>query len=129
MIKLLLDEDLSPANAHILCREYAIDATSLRDRGQLSIQDHEVFEYAFSEDRIIVTANVVHFERLAGTSELHCGIIFFKEGNLLREEQLIVLRSAIELLQQELEEGRDMANRTLYIDSEGSHHFEDNPTP
>ena len=64
-IKLLIDEDLSPRVAHLLCEQLLIDSISVRDRGLLSSNDPEVLEYAFQEDRILVTANIRDFEQLA----------------------------------------------------------------
>jgi hypothetical protein len=73
-VKLLLDENLSLSVAVALCAE-GIDVVHLRDRGPTSATDAEVLDRAYAEDRILVTANVDDFEKLAGARELHAGIV------------------------------------------------------
>ena len=75
-IKILIDEDLSPAVAGNLCQELLIDAVAVRDRGLLGADDPSILEYAFNDERILVTANVGDFERFARACEVHAGIIF-----------------------------------------------------
>ena len=82
-IKILIDEDLSPAVARNLSEELLIDAVAVRDRGLLGTDDRSILEYAFNDDRILVTANVGDFERFARACEVHAGIIFITEGDLL----------------------------------------------
>jgi predicted nuclease of predicted toxin-antitoxin system len=57
-MKFIIDEDLSPRVARYLCQEFYFDAIAVRDRGLLGATDPEVLEYAFKEDRILVTANI-----------------------------------------------------------------------
>jgi Domain of unknown function (DUF5615) len=57
-MKFIIDEDLSPRVARYLCQEFYFDAIAIRDRGLLGATDPEVLEYAFKEDRILVTANI-----------------------------------------------------------------------
>jgi len=121
--KLLLDENLSPKVAEALAREDGVDACHVRDRGLLEASDHEVLEKAYTEDRILVTANVHDFSKLARTRALHAGIILLEAGDLLREEQLQVLRRVVRALDEE----RDLVNRILRISREGQLVFEDVP--
>ena len=123
-IKLLIDEDLSPRVAHLLCEQYSIDSICVRDRGLLSSNDPEVLEYAFQEDRILVTANIRDFEQLARSYEIHPGIVLIRDGSLLREEQIIIVKNAIQAIEEELKDGRDMINRVLYISIDGTKKFE-----
>ena len=123
-IKLLIDEDLSPRVAHLLCEQLLIDSISVRDRGLLSSNDPEVLEYAFQEDRILVTANIRDFEQLARSYEIHPGIVLIRDGSLLREEQIIIVKNAIQAIEEELKDGRDMINRVLYISIDGTKKFE-----
>ena len=97
-LKLLLDENISPAIAHTLCTEDSVDACSIRDRGKLGIGDEEVLDFAFSEDRILVTANVSDFVALAQVRELHAGIILIDDGCLERPVQLQIIRQAIAMI-------------------------------
>ena len=82
----------------------------------LSAEDSEVLERAFEEDRILVTANVADFERLAHARELHAGIVLIENGVLSREEQLIVLRRVVETLT----EAGDLVNHVLRVAEDGT---------
>jgi predicted nuclease of predicted toxin-antitoxin system len=123
-MKFLIDEDLSPNVAQHLCRNLSIDAIAVRDRGLLSAKDYQVLEYAFREDRILVTANVCDFKRFASNREIHAGIIFICDGSLLRDQQINVVVEAIEAIHNELEFGRDMVNRVLYVEVDGTLNFQ-----
>lgn len=57
-MKFLIDEDISPYVARYLCEQLLIDAVAVRDRGLLGKSDRQILEYAFNEDRIVVTANI-----------------------------------------------------------------------
>ncbi|MBX3186156.1 MAG: DUF5615 family PIN-like protein [Labilithrix sp.] len=71
-MKLLLDENLLRGLPRRLlvrrCRRL-----SRSRRGHAQREDSEVLDRAFEEDRILVTANVADFERLAHARELHAG--------------------------------------------------------
>ena len=123
-LKLLLDENLSPKVAEWL-RLAGIDAVHIRDRGLLEASDREVLEKAYTEDRILITANVGDFLKLARARDLHAGIVLLDDGGLLRDEQMeIILRAHAALLQQ-----RDMVNRVLRISTDGKMRFEEIPPP
>lgn len=126
-MKFLIDEDISPTCARYLCEQLLIDAVAVRDRGLLGKYDRDILDYAFKEDRILVTANIVDFEKFAQLLEVHCGIVFFLEGDLLRHEQIAVVNEAVTVIQQELDAGRDMINRVLYISKTGTKYFENIP--
>lgn len=126
-MKFLIDEDISPAIARYLCEQFFIDAVAVRDRGLLGKSDRYVLEYAFNEERILVTANIVDFEKFASLLEVHCGMIFFLEGDLLRQEQMKLIENAVTTIQGELKEGKDMINRVLYISHSGTKFFKNIP--
>ena len=126
-MKFLIDEDISPSIARILCEQLLVDAVAVRDRGLLGVSDREVLEYAFSEDRIVVTANIEDFEAFANATEVHAGIVFIQEGDLLRNEQIKICFAAVEFIQQEIAAGRDMVNQVLYISIDGSKKLETLP--
>jgi predicted nuclease of predicted toxin-antitoxin system len=111
-MKFIIDEDLSPRVARYLCQEFCFDAIAVRDRGLLGATDPEVLEYAFNEDRILVTANVRDFEKLAAAIEIHAGIILIQEGDLLATEQIELMTRAVQV---------------LYISISGTAKFEDLP--
>jgi predicted nuclease of predicted toxin-antitoxin system len=108
-VKLLLDENLSPKVAEILCKEDGVDACHVRDRGLLAATDGEVLERAYAEDRVVVTCNVGDFVKLARARDLHPGVILLEDGGMARDEQLIALRRGLEILRGE----RELVNRVL----------------
>lgn len=124
IVRLLLDENLSPAVALTLCAE-GIDACGVRDRGLLEATDPEVFARAYADDRVVVTMNVGDFEHLARTCELHAGVVLLECGNLLRHEQLDVVRRVAVAIA----ERADMINTVLRVTHEGAFMFEPLPPP
>ena len=81
MVKLLLDENISP-RAAIDLRADGHDVVHLRERGRLGIADPDVLELAFGEDRVLVTANVSDFRKLAAARDIHAGIILLVHNAL-----------------------------------------------
>jgi predicted nuclease of predicted toxin-antitoxin system len=126
-MKFIIDEDLSPRVARYLCQEFCFDAIAVRDRGLLGATDPEVLEYAFKEDRILVTANIRDFEKLAAAVEVHAGIVLMLDGDLLAVEQIEVMAAVVRVLEAEMATGRDLVNRVLYISISGTARFEDLP--
>lgn len=84
-MKWIIDEDLSPAVARRLREEDGHDAIHVRERGLLGQPDHVILEHAFAEDRILITANVKDFQKLARAREIHPGIILVLDGQLSRD--------------------------------------------
>lgn len=126
-MKFLIDEDISPSVARYFCEELLLDAVAVRDRGLLGKNDRYILQYAFNEDRILVTANIKDFEKFALLLDVHSGIVFLLEGELLCHEQLKVLKDAIIVIQTEFSNGRDMINRVLYISFNGEKTFKNLP--
>jgi predicted nuclease of predicted toxin-antitoxin system len=128
-VKLLLDEQLSPSVAQRLRKFESIDVVHIRDRGRLGSTDRDVLEFAFADDRILVTGNVTDFLRLASAREIHCGIVFLLDGALGRAQQEELLRRVCSLLAAEFASGRDMVNRILRVALGGMTEFVDMPPP
>ena len=124
-VKLLLDENLSPWVAETLRKEDGLDAVHVRDRALLDADDRVILDRAYAEDRIVVTCNVDDFVRFAQARELHPGMILVEDGDLLRPEQIQVVRRAVVVLQGE----RDLVNRVLRIWLDGKTVFEEIPPP
>jgi predicted nuclease of predicted toxin-antitoxin system len=123
-VKLLLDENISPKVAAALRRE-GTDACGARDRGLLQATDPEVFARAFAEDRVVVTANVRDFEKLARSCELHAGVVLIECGDLLRDEQIDLVRRAVVAIA----ERGDLVNAVLRVTADGVFRFEPVPLP
>jgi predicted nuclease of predicted toxin-antitoxin system len=126
-MKFIIDEDLSPRVARYLCQEFCFDAIAVRDRGLLGATDLEVLGYAFNEDRILVTANIRDFEKLASAAEIHAGIVLILDGDLLASEQIEAMAAVVRVLQAEMTIGKDLVNRVLYISISGTARFENLP--
>lgn len=107
----------------VLRTEDGIDACHVRDRDLLGVKDPGVLDKAFEEDRILVTANVDDFVRLARKRALHAGMILIEDGGLYRDEQLAVIRKAIGVIQNEA----DIVNRVLWVGLDGGMEFETIP--
>lgn len=122
MHKLLLDENLSPWAA-VELRASGFDVVHVRDRGVLGDSDSAVFAKAHDEDRILVTANVGDFRRLASGVEVHAGLILIEDGFLARREQLEVLKRVLVALTGE----PDMVNRALTVSIAGGLAIEELP--
>lgn len=123
-VKLLLDENLSPAAAVALAAD-GIDACHVRDRGILGASDEEVLERAFLEDRVLVTSNVDDFVKLARGREIHAGIVLIERVGLLRDEQIELIRQVAA----KLAEHGAMVNELLHVAERGSMTFEVIPPP
>jgi predicted nuclease of predicted toxin-antitoxin system len=122
-VKLLLDENLSPAAAVGLAAD-GIDACHVRDRGLLGASDHDVLERAYQEDRVLVTSNVDDFVKLATARELHAGIVLVERGGLLRDEQIALVREVAAVL---ADHGAAI-NELLRVAEDGSMTFEASPS-
>jgi predicted nuclease of predicted toxin-antitoxin system len=107
-MKFLIDEDLSPKVAERLRVDDGLDVIHVRDRNLLGKSDPSVLQSAYDEDRILVTANVKDFQRLARARELHPGIVLVLDGSLSRDEQLVLMRQVVAELEQEFLEERDI---------------------
>lgn len=127
-MKFIIDEDLSPRVARYLCQEFCVDAIAVRDRGLLGATDAEVLEYAFNEDRILVTANIRDFEKLAAAVEIHAGIVLMQDGDLIAAEQIELIATVVRVIQVEIDLGNDLINRVLYISISGTVRFENIPS-
>jgi len=125
-VKLLLDENLSPAVA-VALRRSGLDVVHVRDRGLRGATDLQVLNAAFDEDRVLATANVADFRKLARSRDLHAGIILIEDGDLLRDEQQSLIVLAVEVIKGEYSQGHDMANRVLRIERGTSPRLEDLP--
>jgi hypothetical protein len=82
-----------------------------------------VLELAFGEDRVLVTANVGDFRKLAAARDLHAGIVLLLDGGLRRDEQLEVLRR----MNVALETDGDLVNRLLTVALDGGFSIEELP--
>ena len=73
-MRLLLDENLSPALANVISAA-GHKATALRNLSRLGIEDREVVELALDRDAVIITNNASDFLALCRTVDAHPGLI------------------------------------------------------
>jgi len=96
-VKLYLDENLSPRIA-VLLRARGIDAASAHEVGNAGLDDRAQLRYAASEDRVIVTANIVDFVALAeeavAANAAHGGMLLIP--STFRLDEFGALADAIE---------------------------------
>ncbi len=85
--------------------------------------DHVVLERAFAEDRILITANVGDFRKLAAAREIHPGIVLLEDGGLNRHEQFELLRRVLVALNKE----SDLVNLALVVSLDGGLAIEELP--
>jgi predicted nuclease of predicted toxin-antitoxin system len=123
-LKLLLDENISPKVGEQL-RTDGVDAVGVRDRGLLQAEDRVVLARAFVEERVLVTKNIDHFEKLANARAIHAGIVFLEDGAMNRDQQLRVIRLVVNHLKNE----PDLVNRVLRVSTDGTMNFEELPRP
>ena len=100
-----------------------MDIVYVRERGLLGATDWQVLDSAFAEDRILVTANVGDFRKLASARDIHAGIVLIESGGLLREEQIELIRRVHALPAAE----PDLVNRALTVALDGTMSIEELP--
>lgn len=121
--RLLLDENVTPKGALALHAD-GVDACHVRDRGLLGATDADLLEWAYNDDRILVTSNVCDFEKLARSREIHAGIVLIERAGQRREEQIKLLREVAIAIS----EHGPMLNEVLRVDDDGAMTFEVMPT-
>jgi predicted nuclease of predicted toxin-antitoxin system len=125
-LRLLLDENVSPANVRPLT-ETGHDVYHVRDRSLTGQPDHVIWRRAIDESRVLVTINARDFVRLAEREELHGGLITFPSGST-PAQQLALIRLAIARFELDHEDGRDWLNRWLDVRENGDLRVTDLPT-
>lgn len=107
----------------VALRARGVDVCHVRDRDLLGASDAVVLERALEEDRILVTINVLDFEKLAKARDLHAGIVLVERSGLLRDEQAALLDAVLSVL----EPHGPMVNEVLHVALDGSMTFETLP--
>ena len=99
MIKLYLDEDITPVLARVL-RDRGFDVASALELGHSPWDDEAHLEYASSEGRTLLTYNIRHFAGLhkewQTAGKTHKGIILSSQFS--REQFGELLRRTLKLL-------------------------------
>ena len=96
MIRLLLDENISPALVRLLA-DADVYSQSVPHVGLAGRPDHVVWHYALDHDFAVVTTNARDFIDLLD-APVHPGLIVLRESGLSRQEQWERLRPLVEHL-------------------------------
>lgn len=115
-MKLLIDENLSPQLA-AWANQQGLEASAAVYVGLQGKPDIQVWRYAYTQSRIVVTVNVGDFIRLAEGFELHPGVIAFREAGLDRKTQWERLQEAIRFVEEHC--AGDLTNQVLEVKRSG----------
>ncbi len=124
-MNLLIDENLSPRLVHLLGKK-GIPAQHVAHTGLSGYTDPDVWLHAFEHEQIVVTQNVEDFLHLAGSVELHPGLIVLRVGGLTREEQWQWLEPVVDSL---LASGESLINKVVEVTGVGRFKVRDLPPP
>lgn len=94
MMRLLLDENVSPALVRLLA-DIGVYSQSVPHVGLAGRPDHVILQYALDHDFAVVTTNARDFIELLD-APVHPGLIVLREGGLSRQEQWERLRPVVE---------------------------------
>jgi predicted nuclease of predicted toxin-antitoxin system len=94
MIRLLLDENISPALVRLLAG-LGVYSQSVPHVGLAGRTDHVIWQYALDHDFAVVTTNARDFIELLD-KPVHPGLIVLRESGLSRQEQWERLISVVE---------------------------------
>lgn len=94
MMRLLLDENISPALVRLLA-DIEVYSQSVPHVGLAGRPDHVVWQYALDHDFAVVTTNARDFIELLD-APVHPGLIVLRESGLSRHEQWERLRPVVE---------------------------------
>lgn len=116
-MKLLLDQHYSPKIAEQL-RRLGHDVTSVEEQpGLRGLRDREIWGLAISEQRALVTEDVVHFSPIvqesARAAERHFGVVFTSPRSMPRGRRTIGL--FVDRLDRFLETNDALADQVAWL--------------
>ncbi len=124
MIRLLLDEHISPALAGRLA-EMEVYAQSVPHVGLAGRGDSEIWKYALDHDFAVVTTNARDFIRLLDV-DVHPGLIVLRDSGLSRADQWDRLRPVIEHLKRSRDQD-PLVNKLIEVTGTGQFVVRDIP--
>ena len=126
MIRLLLDENISPALVRLLA-DIAVYSQSVPHVGLAGRADHAIWRYALDHDFAVVTTNAQDFIALLNVP-VHPGLIVLRESGLSRQEQWEWLRPVIEHVKKSGDEDF-LLNKLIEITGVGQFKIREIPEP
>ena len=126
MIRLLLDENISPALVRLLAG-LEVYSQSVPHVGLAGQTDHVVWQYALDHDFAVVTTNARDFIELLD-APVHPGLIVLRESGLSRQEQWERLVPVIEHVKKSGDEDF-LLNKFIEITGVGQFRITEIPEP
>ena len=126
MIRLLLDENISPALVGLLAG-LDVYSQSVPHVGLAGRTDHVVWQYALDHDFAVVTTNARDFIELLD-APVHPGLIVLRESGLSRQEQWEWLISVVEYVKRSGDEDF-LLNKLIEITGVGQFKIRGIPEP
>ncbi|MGA3090947.1 MAG: DUF5615 family PIN-like protein [Terriglobales bacterium] len=126
MIRLLLDENISPALVRLLAGT-DVYSQSVPHVGLTGRADHAVWQYALDHDFTVVTTNARDFIELLDTP-VHPGLIVLRESGLSRQEQWERLIPVVEHMKNSGDENF-LLNKLIEITGVGQFTIREIPEP
>lgn len=126
MIRLLLDENISPALVRLLA-EIDVYSQSVPHVGLAGRADHAIWLYALDHDFAVVTTNAQDFIGLLNLP-VHPGLIVLRESGLSRQEQWERLRPVIDHVRKSGDEDF-LLNKLIEITGVGQFKIREIPEP
>ena len=84
--------------------------------GMQGATDPEVWEHAFHHNQIVVTVSAADFLQLAGSVDLHPGLVVLRARGLSRDEQWAWLEPVIDWL---MTTGEALVNKAVIVTDKG----------
>ena len=126
MIRLLLDENISPALVRLLAG-VDVYSQSVPHVGLAGRTDHVVWQYALDHDFAVVTTNGRDFIELLD-APVHPGLIVLRESGLSRQEQWKRLILVVEYVKKSGDEDF-LLNKLIEITGVGQFRIREIPEP
>lgn len=126
MMRLLLDENISPALVRLLA-DIEVYSQSVPHVGLAGRPDHVVWQYALDHDFAVVTTNARDFIELLD-APVHPGLIVLRESGLSRHEQWERLRPVVEQVKKSGDEDF-LLNKLIEISGVGQFKVREIPEP
>jgi predicted nuclease of predicted toxin-antitoxin system len=125
-VNLLIDENLSPTLVQLVAAK-GVAAVHVAHVGMAGATDPDVWRYAFEHDQIVLTINAADFLHLAGSVEVHPGLVVLRtfEG-LSREEQWAWVEPVLDWL---IETGETLLNKAVIVTGKRRFSVTDLPAP
>jgi predicted nuclease of predicted toxin-antitoxin system len=117
-VNLLIDENPSPSLVQRLAAK-GVPAVHVAHIGMPGATDPDVWRYAFEHDQIVVTINAADFLLLAGSVEVHPGLIVLRTtAGLSRDEQWAWVEPVVDWL---LAVDEVLVNQAVIVTGPGRH--------